>query len=310
MEDAMSNWTTANIPSQSGKFAVITGANSGIGYDTAVELARAGADVVLAGRSELKGKEAVQRILRQVPKANVRFSEVDLASLASIATFAERMLADGRPIDLLVNNAGVMAFPTRQATADGFEAQFGTNHLGHSALTGRLLPLLRKATHPRVVNVASLAHRRGTIDFDDLQSAKKYVPWNVYSQSKLANLLFTLELQRRSDANGWGILAVAAHPGWARTELISNGPGAKGAVAIVSGLFAPFFSQSAAGGALPTLFAATAAEVTAAGYYGPSGFMELKGNPGPAFASAAAKDSAVAGRLWEVSEQLTGVHFE
>jgi len=305
----MSNWTVKDIPSQVGKLAVITGANSGIGYETALELVRAGAEVILAGRSEPKGRDAVQRILREVQTAKVRFGKADLASLASVADFAGQMLAEDRPIDLLINNAGVMAFPTRQTTADGFEAQFGTNHLGHFALTERLLPLLRRGRQPRIVNVSSLAHRQGAIRFDDLQLERSYKPWVAYTQSKLANLLFTFELQRRSDTNGWGLMTNAAHPGWARTELIANGPGKDSLQARLGARFAPFLSHSARGGAMPTLFAATSPDAKPMGYYGPDGVYELKGPVAPAFIAAKAKDTAVAEKLWEVSEKLTGVRW-
>jgi NAD(P)-dependent dehydrogenase (short-subunit alcohol dehydrogenase family) len=305
----MPNSQTIDIPSQAGKLAIVTGANSGIGYETALELSRAGAEVILAGRSEAKGRDAVQRILREVPVAKVRFGKADLANLASIAEFADRVLSEGRPIDLLVNNAGVMAYPTRKTTADGFEAQFGTNHLGHFALTGRLLPLLYGGHRSRVVNVSSLAHRQGRIRFDDLQTERNYKPWTAYTQSKLANLLFTFELQRRSDAGGWGLMSNAAHPGWARTEIIANGPGSDSLLAKFSARFAHSFGHSSLGGAMPTLFAATSLEAKPNGYYGPKGFYELKGPVAPAFIAPQAKDISVARTLWEVSVELTGVSW-
>jgi NAD(P)-dependent dehydrogenase (short-subunit alcohol dehydrogenase family) len=200
-----------------------------------------------------------------------------------------------------------MAYKERRLTEDGFEAQFGTNHLGHFALTGLLLPLLRKEPGVRVVNVSSLAHRGGKIDFDNLQAERKYTPWQAYQQSKLANLLFTLELQKRSDAEGWGLMVNAAHPGYARTDLIPNGPGSGGWQGVLGRMMGGFFSHSAFDGALPTLFAATSPEAKALGYYGPDGFYELKGLVAPAFVAARAKDEVVARRLWEVSERLTGV---
>jgi NAD(P)-dependent dehydrogenase (short-subunit alcohol dehydrogenase family) len=217
------------------------------------------------------------------------------------------MLENGRPVDLLINNAGVMDLPTRRLTEDGFELQFGTNHLSHFALTALLLPLLRKAPTPRVVNVSSLAHRGGKIDFANLQAERKYNSWAAYQQSKLANLLFTFELQRRSDAYGWGLMSNAAHPGYARTELIPNGPGTGGLKGIGMKVIGSFMSHSAAAGALPTLFAATAPEAAPNGYYGPNGFYELKGPVAPAKVFPQAKDEAVARKLWEVSEQLTAV---
>jgi NAD(P)-dependent dehydrogenase (short-subunit alcohol dehydrogenase family) len=304
----MKQWSIHDIPSQTGKLAVITGATGGLGYETALELARAGAEVLLTGRNEQKGSVAVERIQRAEPSAKVRFEMLDLASLASVHEFATRMIANGRPLDLLVNNAGVMDLPDRRLTEDGFEMQFGTNHLGHFALTGLLLPLLRAAKTPRVVNVSSVAHRSGKIDFGNLQGERKYKSWPAYQQTKLANLLFTFELQRRSDAYGWGLMANAAHPGFARTDLIPNGPGSgvKGTVMRTLGLF---MSHSAADGALPQLFAATSPTATAVGYYGPNGFSEMKGSVAPAKVMPQAKDETVARKLWEVSEQLTGVQW-
>ena len=310
----MSNWSTKDIPDQRGRSAVVTGATGGIGYETALELARAGAEVILAGRDAAKGAAAETGIRAAHPAANVRFELLDLASLALVAAFAEKLGAERSGIDLLVNNAGVMALPKRQTTADGFEMQFGTNHLGHFALTGALLPLLRAGDAPRVVNVSSSAHQRGHINFADLQAERSYGAWTAYGQSKIANLLFTFELQRRSEANGWGVMSNAAHPGWARTDLIANGPAAEGGLgammAHAASFAAPFFSQDAAGGALPTLYAATSPDAKGGGYYGPTGMMELKGPPGAARISVKAKDETVARRLWEVSEELTGVRFE
>jgi NAD(P)-dependent dehydrogenase (short-subunit alcohol dehydrogenase family) len=201
----MTNWTITNIPSQQGKLAVVTGATGGLGYQTALALGQAGAEVVLAGRNREKGRLAVEKIRSALPSAKVRFQMLDLASLASVRAFAEQMLATGRPLDLLVNNAGVMDLPAKRLTADGFEMQFGTNHLSHFALTGLLLPMLRGERSARVVNVSSLAHRGGTIDFENLHGERRYQPWPAYQQSKLANLLFTFELQRRSVVFGWGL---------------------------------------------------------------------------------------------------------
>jgi NAD(P)-dependent dehydrogenase (short-subunit alcohol dehydrogenase family) len=302
-------WTLADIPSQTGRRAVVTG-TGGLGYETALALAAAGADVVLAGRSETKGRGSTVRILNLHPHASIAFEKLDLANLASVAAFAVQMEADGRPIDLLVNNAGVMTPPKRQATTDGFELQFGTNHLGHFALTGRLLPLLLAGKAPRVTTVSSGAHHAGRIDFANLQWQKGYQPWAAYGQSKLANLLFAFELQRRSDAAGWGLLSDAAHPGYARTDLIANGPGTDSLMARVGGvLIAPWASQSAAAGALPQLFAATSPDARPGGYYGPSRLFEMVGPPGVARISKAAQDLGVAKHLWDVSEALTGVKF-
>jgi NAD(P)-dependent dehydrogenase (short-subunit alcohol dehydrogenase family) len=305
----MNPWSVADIPSQNSKLAVVTGATGGLGYEAALALARAAAEVLVTGRNAEKGRVAVEQIKRIVPSARVRFAMLDLSSLASIRAFVENTLANGRPVDLLINNAGVMDLPTRRLTEDGFELQFGTNHLSHFALTALLLPLLRKAQSPRVVNVSSLAHRGGKIDFANLQAERKYNSWAAYQQSKLANLLFTFELQRRSDAYGWGLMTNAAHPGFARTELIANGPGTGGLKGTGMKVLGSFMSHSAAAGALPTLFAATAPEAAANGYYGPNGFYELKGQVAPAKVLPQAKDNAVARKLWEVSEQLTGVKW-
>ncbi|HXO73496.1 MAG TPA: oxidoreductase [Bradyrhizobium sp.] len=304
----MADWTVADIPTQQGKLAVVTGATGGLGYQTAMRLAQAGAEVVLTGRNEAKGHEAISKIRNQFPAAKINFEALDLANLASVAGFARRFAAAHSSLDLLVNNAGVMALPTRQTTADGFEMQFGTNYLGHYALTARLLPQLRSARQPRVVSLSSIAHRTGFIQFSDLQGERLYSPWKAYNQSKLAMLMFALELQRRSDAAGWNLISNAAHPGWARTDLFANV--GSGLLAFASGLAAPLFSQSAESGALSTLFAATSPQAKGGGYYGPNGLSELKGPPAPAWIMPQARDKAGAARLWEVSQQLTGVSFE
>jgi NAD(P)-dependent dehydrogenase (short-subunit alcohol dehydrogenase family) len=296
----------ADIPSQLGRSAVVTGATGGLGYETALVLARAGADVVLTGRDDRKGQAAIERVGREALGARVSYERLDLASLASIADFAQRM--QSRPaLDMLINNAGVMALPRRQTTADGFEMQFGTNYLGHFALTARLLPLLGKASAPRVVCVSSLAHRAALIDFNDLQGQRVYSAWKAYGQSKLAMLVFALELQRRSDAAGWNVKSIAAHPGFARTGLFASGPG--GLLSLASDFAAPFFGQSAADGARPILFAATKENAKPGGYYGPGGLGELRGPPSQALIMPQARDTTRARRLWEVSETLTGVTF-
>jgi NAD(P)-dependent dehydrogenase (short-subunit alcohol dehydrogenase family) len=305
----MSDWTVADIPPQAGKLAVITGATGGLGYQTAMALAQAGAEVVLTGRNDAKGREAIAKIGNQFPDAKISFEALDLANLASVADFARRFASAHASLDLLINNAGVMALPTRQTTADGFEMQFGTNYLGHYALTARLLALLRSARQPRVVNLSSIAHRTGFIQFSDLQGERLYSPWKAYNQSKLAMLMFALELQRRSDAAGWNLISNASHPGWARTDLFANGPGF-GLLSFASQFAAPLFSQSAEDGALPTLFAATSPQAEGGGYYGPSGLGELKGPPAPARIMPQARDKAGASKLWDVSQQLTGVSFE
>lgn len=302
-------WTTNDIPDLSGRLAIITGATGGLGLETALVLAGKGAEVVLAARNPAKGAEAERLIRSHHPDAAVRFELLDLASLASVRAFAERHLATGRPIDILIDNAGVMALPTRQTTVDGFEMQFGTNYLSHFALVGRLLPLLIGAK-ARVVQLSSVAHRSGHIRLDDLNYQSHYSPWPVYQQSKLAMLMFALELQRRSDANGWGLTSVAAHPGFARTDLIANGHAGKpGLFARGARLLEAVLSHSAADGALPILMAATLPDPTPGGYYGPTGFQEMKGPPGVAVIKRQAKDADVARALWAESERLTGVTY-
>lgn len=307
----MAKWTTADVPSQRGKFAIVTGATGGLGYETALALARAGAEVVAAGRDARKGAAAVRRINAFSPAAQATFEVLDLASLASVAAFAARIAERHPALDLLVNNAGIMALPERRATRDGFEAQLGTNYLGHFALTAHLLPSLRAAGQPRVVSVSSLAHRSGRIDFGDLQAERRYNPWRAYNQSKLAMLLFAIELQRRSDAAGWGLTSLAAHPGFARTGILRGvAQGRGGALKEAVAQFGAYlFGQSAAQGALPLLYAAAAPGVRPGGYYGPDGISEAKGDPAPAKVAPQGRDLTAAARLWETSERLTGVRF-
>jgi NAD(P)-dependent dehydrogenase (short-subunit alcohol dehydrogenase family) len=303
----MTKWTTADMPSQRGRSVVITG-TGGLGFEDAVALTRAGAEVIVAGRNPDKGKEALARIKQQVPGANISFEQLDLAKLASIAAFGERLRAKRQSLDLLINNAGVMTPPKRGETSDGFELQFGTNYLGHFALTAHLLPLLRKGKNPRVVTLSSIAARNGEINFDDLQTERGYKPMPVYNQSKLACLMFAFELERRSKAAGWGVTSIAAHPGISRTDLLHNAPGRFSVMGLARSLLW-FLFQPAAQGALPTLFAATDPAAEAGGYYGPDKLSEMRGHPAPAKAPAAALDQQVAKRLWEVSEDLTHVHF-
>jgi NAD(P)-dependent dehydrogenase (short-subunit alcohol dehydrogenase family) len=305
----MAGWDLGQMPTQDGKVALITGATGGIGYEAALALAGKGAKVILAARNPGKGDEALAKIRAAHPKADVRFELLDLTSLASVAECAARVSAAEPRLDLLINNAGVMTPPTRQATKEGFELQFGVNHLAHFALTLRLLPLVRRAVSPRVVTVSSGAHHTGRIDFDDLQwITRRYRPWSAYSQSKLANVLFAFELQRLSDEGGWGVMSNACHPGYARTDLIANGPGRENMR--LGLILQPFMSQSAADGALPTLFAATAPDARPAGYYGPAHRFELVGPPRAARIARAAKDTVVGRRLWAVSEDLTGVSLQ
>jgi NAD(P)-dependent dehydrogenase (short-subunit alcohol dehydrogenase family) len=286
----------------------VTG-TGGLGYETALALARAGADVILAGRNAGKGAQAVSGIRASVPAANVSFEPLDLASLASVAAFGKRMRANRAGIDLLINNAGIMVPPNRQETEDGFELQWGTNYLGHFALTAHLLPVLRNGDRPRVVTLSSIAARDGSIDFEDLNAERSYAPMPVYGQSKLACLMFALELQQRSEAGGWGIESMAAHPGVARTDLLHNAPGKRSAAGLARS-YLWFLFQPAAQGALPTLYAATSPDAKAGGYYGPDRFSETRGYPKLARIPARAEDRAAAVRLWEISETLTQLRFE
>jgi len=302
----MSGFSVGNAPKQTGKLAVVTGGNSGIGFFTGLGLARTGAKVILACRDVKKGTGAAAAINKEVPGGRVTFEQLDLASLQSVRDFAGRLKARAGSLDILINNAGLMALPKRQVTADGFEMQLGVNFLGHFALTALLLPVLMKAPSPRVVQLSSIAHRQGKINFADLQYAQGYKPWKVYNQSKLAMLMFALELQRRSDSGGWGLTSVAAHPGIAKTELVANGPGERGPMGLALKLFGGLITHSAAAGALPTLLAATSTQVTPGGYYGPLGFMEFKGPPGVAKISPQALDLQAAARLWETAALLTG----
>jgi NAD(P)-dependent dehydrogenase (short-subunit alcohol dehydrogenase family) len=294
-------WTSEDVPGQQGRLAVITGANTGLGFETARVLAARGASVVLAVRDTDKGKRAAARIAAASPGADLTVQPLDLTSLDSIRAAAGELRAQHPAIDLLVNNAGVM-FPPKQTTRDGFELQLGTNHLGHFALTGLLLEQMLPVPGSRVVTVSSLGHRiRARIHFDDLQGERSYSRVAAYSQSKLANLMFTYELQRRLSGAGTTI-AVAAHPGFAATELTRNSPAA-------AAVLYPLISQKAAMGALPILRAATDPAVLGGQYYGPGRFLGARGYPKPARSSRRSRDTAIQRRLWSVSEELTGVTF-
>jgi NAD(P)-dependent dehydrogenase (short-subunit alcohol dehydrogenase family) len=302
----MKKWTVKDIPSQSGKLVVVTGGNSGIGWYAALELARAGAQVILTARTETKGRDAVQRIHRLVPLAQVNFELLDLASLHSVRDFAAKIDQHSK-LDQLVNNAGVMAVPDRRETKDGFEIQFGTNYLGPFALTMLLLPALHRAPNPRVTTVASLAANMGPkkINFDDLQWERSYSPWKAYCQSKLGDLLLMMELARRADAEGIRLLSNAAHPGYARTNLQTSGP-ERQKIGAIERLWETFTSQDAAHGALPTLRAATSEDTTSRTYYAPDRLFHLKGDPVQIEVPKPAQDVLVAQNLWEISEKLTG----
>jgi len=272
-------------------------------------LARAGAQVIVASRNPETGAEAIARIKAEIPNAVLRFEAVDLGSLASVSALAARLRGQTDALDLLVNNAGVMTPPRRMETADGFELQFGTNHLAHFALTGLLLPLLVNAEQARVVTLSSIAARGGKIDFADLQQAD-YRPMPAYSQSKLACLMFGLELQRRSQAEGWGLTSIPVHPGISRTGLLYNTPGGASGARRMMRAMLWFLFQPVPQGALPSLFAATAPQAQGGVYYGPDGRAELSGFPAEARVPAPALDAAACRRLWEISEALTGVPFE
>ena len=310
----MAGWTADDIPDQSGRTALVTGGNSGLGYQTVLQLARHGARVLLAVRDHARGTAALERLGAEAPGSRAELAQIDLADLASVERFAAGFLAGGEGLDLLINNAGVMAIPHRETTAQGYERQFGTNHLGHFALTGRLLPALARRPGSRVVTVSSNQHKRAkAIDFDDLQGERSYRPWGAYAQSKLANAMFVLELSRRLRAAGLDIVSAGAHPGFAHTNLQVSGPrsGGTSLVARGMGLATRVFAQPAPDGARPTLYAATAAGVHGGDYFGPDGPGEMRGHhPKRVQFSAAAHDQAAAARLWAVSEELTGVTFE
>ena len=306
------SWTADDIPALTGRRVVVTGANSGLGLVTAMELARHGAQVTMAVRDTTRGEAAAAGVRAVAPDAgHVEVRRLDLADLASVGSFADSWSQDHPDgLDLLVNNAGIMAIP-RRLTADGFETQFGTNHLGHFALTALLFPALVAVPHARIVTVSSQAHRFGKMDFEDLMGERRYSAWGAYGQSKLANLLFTSELQRRIDIAGIPLKALAAHPGFARTNLQAVGPRERygeRATAVTS-VMNRLLAQSAEMGALPQLFAATAPELPGGSYIGPDGFLEQRGHPTIVGRSAAAQDTAAARRLWQVSEELTGVVF-
>ncbi len=301
----MTKWNETDISDQRGRSAVVTG-TGGLGLETALLLARAGCNVTIAGRNPQKGADAVSRVQRAVPHAAMRFEKLDLADLSSVFSFAQRMNSDRESLDVLVNNAGIMVPPERQETQDGFELQFGTNYLGHFALTAQLMPLLSKGTDARVVTVSSVAARAGKINFDDINSKTHYRPMEAYSQSKLACLMFALELQDRSRAAGWGVSSIAAHPGISRTDLLHNAPG-RNSVHGLARTFLWFLFQPVAQGALPQLFAATSKDAKSGGYYGPDRLGETRGHPQPARIPPQALDRVACKRLWEVSERMTGL---
>lgn len=312
----MAGWSTRQMGPQTGRTVIVTGATSGIGLEAAGVLAGAGAAVTVAARNPDKGAQSVAAIRKAHPAADVAFERVDLGSLASVKAFAERMRERLPRLDVLINNAGLMMLPTRQTTADGFERQFGTNHLGHFVLTAELWPLLLAAGPARVVTVSSNAHRGGRIAFDDLDLTRGYRPMRAYGQSKLANLMFALELQHRIDAAGLPVRSIAVHPGLTATGLLATGQAGGDSMARPTGLvarlgevFIRVLGMQPAEGALSLLYGATAPEAAGGGYYGPQGLGGWRGAPGPAKPSAAALDRAAQDRLWRISEELTGTLF-
>ncbi len=304
-------WTTADMPDLSGKKMIVTGANSGVGYEAARAFAEKGAHVVFACRSREKAEAAVAHLREQAPAVSVEIMLLDLADLGSVTAFAQQYNARHGRLDILVNNAGVMAIPYRR-TADGFEMQYGTNHLGHFALTGQLLALLLATAGARVVTVSSNLHRTGQINFDDLQSKESYNKRAAYNQSKLANLLFAYELQRRLAGAGHEVISVGAHPGYSATNLQYAGPSLEqsslqhGLISVANALFA----QSSEMGALPTLYAATAPDVNGCDYIGPGGFIHMRGYPVKELSSKASYEETAARRLWAISEEMTGVRYD
>ena len=304
----MSGWSIDDMPSLEGVRAIVTGANSGIGFEAAQALAGRGANVILACRSEVRGREALARIEEKHARATVELRQLDFSDLASVAAFAEGVRRDHPTIDLLINNAGVMALPLRR-TAQGFEMQLGTNHLGHYALTVQLMDRLLAADEARVVTVSSLAHRMGRMRWHDPNWERGYQKWLAYGQSKLANLLFTLELQRRFEAAGSGALAVACHPGFADTNLQFVGPRLEGSKLQqwIMKVNNQYIAQDARAGAAPTLYAATAEDIEGGDFIGPDGFLAIRGTPTHELPAEQARDTSAAARLWDLSAELTGV---
>ncbi len=300
-------WTVKQIPSQIGKRAIVTGANIGLGFQTARELARAGAQVVMACRSVERGQVAADKIKAEQPSAQVFVAQLDLSSLASVRKFAADVVAAGEPLDILVNNAGIMMLPKREVSPDGFEMQMATNYLGHYALTGLLLPVLLRSSAPRVVSLSSNAHKRSQLELDDLHQEHNYNPTKSYQQTKLAMLVFAKELQRQSEAHGAKLLSVAAHPGLSTTSIARQ---VQGPAKFVIPVAISLLGQNEKQGALPQLYAATAAQVEPGGYYGPGGFQEFKGHPAPAKVAPQAAEPGTGPALWAISEKTTGVTYD
>ncbi|GIH75713.1 oxidoreductase [Planobispora longispora] len=301
-------WTADRIPDQTGRTFIVTGANSGLGYSTARELARRGAHVIMAVRNEAKGQQAIKEIEASAGRpVSLELRRVDLADLDSVRTFAEALRADGAGVDVLINNAGVM-MPPRSLSPQGHESQFAANHLGHFALTGLLLDVIAAGRDPRVVTVSSTMHKRGKIHYDDLTGERSYSPVAFYSQSKFANILFGLELDRRLKAAGSPVRSLLAHPGYSDTNLQTTGPAGRLTKSIMR-LGNRLYAQHADVGALCQLYAATSPDARGGQYIGPDGWMENRGHPKVVRPIRAATDPADARRLWELSEELTGVRY-
>lgn len=305
-----------SVPDLRGRFAVVTGANSGLGFGLAKRLAAAGADVVMAVRDRVKGERAVADIRRDAPQAKLAIRQLDLSSLESVAALGEQLTAEGRPIDILINNAGIMTPPQRQQTRDGFELQFGTNHLGHFALTGRLLSLLRAAESARVVTVSSLAATQGRLDFGDVNAQQRYQPMHSYGVAKLAQLMFAVELDRRSRRGGWGLMSNAAHPGLTKTNLLSGAsygrarPTLQARLTQLTWRVMPFMWLDVDEGIKPTLYAAVSPDAQGAKYYGPRGFYEtVRGGVTFARVPRLARSESDMRQLWQLSEELSGVTY-
>ena len=302
-------------PDLVGKRVLVTGAASGIGFEAAKALAARGAEVLVADWNATLGPEAVTRIGQHCANASVAFQKIDLSQLEGIRKFAQSLLEEGRPLDILINNAGIKPIADRRVSADGFELTFAIGHLGHFLLTGLLLPLLEKAPEARVVTVSSMVHGRGRLDWDDLQIERGYSSQRAYNQTKLANLLFALELQRKLTPRGSTVRSIAVHPGVARTSIGANRRGlgkfrlADHVVSVILSMVMPWLGQDSAAGALPTIYAAASPDAVGGGFYGPDGFGEMKGLPAPARIKPVAQDALAAARLWQVSEQLTGISY-
>lgn len=316
MGRGMADWGETNIPDLSGKRILITGGASGIGFEAARALAEHGAEVIIADRNEQAGRAAPERIRQSAPGAKAEYRMLDLSSQQAVKDFAAAFLAEGKPLDILINNAGIQPISERRTSVDGFELTFGIGHLGHFTLTALLFPLLKAAPAARIVTVASLVHARGTFNWNDLQMERGYSSQRPYNQTKLANLLFARELQARLDAAGINVKSIAVHPGVAQTSIGANrkqlgkfGFGDHVVSAILS-VVLPYLGQPASAGALPTMYAAASPDAKGGGFYGPMGAGEMKGPPGPAKINGLGRDMEIAKKLWAVTEELTGVKFE